>query len=67
MTATGDPRALGAQADWPARREFLRTSGQVGLGVLALALGGAGRPGQSRAQPGAGGAREIHLEAREVP
>ncbi len=51
------------------RREFLRASGQVGLGAVALAFGsGALLPGGSGAteHPGPGGVREIHLEAREV-
>ncbi len=51
------------------RREFLRASGQVGLGAVALAAGGGALlPGRSGAteHPGPGGVREIHLEAREV-
>ncbi len=51
------------------RRAFVKASGQAGLGALALTVGGgvwlAGRGGTS-AQPGAGGVREIHLEAREI-
>ena len=51
------------------RREFLRASGQAGLGAVALAAGGGALlPGRSGAteHPGPGGVREIHLEAREV-
>ena len=51
------------------RREFLRASGQAGLGAVALAAGGGALlPGRSGAtgHPGSGGVREISLEAREV-
>jgi FtsP/CotA-like multicopper oxidase with cupredoxin domain len=51
------------------RREFLRISGQAGLGVLTLTIGGGAllpRRGSARGYEGAGGLREIHLEAREV-
>jgi len=51
------------------RREFLRVSSQAGLGVLALSVGGGAlRPGQGIAaeREGAGGIREIRLEAREI-
>jgi len=51
------------------RREFLRVSGQAGLGALALTVGGGALlPGQGGAaqREGAGGVREISLEAREV-
>ncbi len=50
------------------RRDFLRTSGQAGFGALALTVGGGTLPLPSGAteRPGAGGVREIHLEAREV-
>ncbi len=51
------------------RREFLRASGQAGLGGLALAVGGGALlPGQASAaqREAVGGVREIHLETREV-
>ncbi len=51
------------------RREFLRISGQAGLGALALlAGGGALLPGQSSAtrREGDGSVREIHLQTREM-
>lgn len=51
------------------RREFLKVSGQVGLGALALMAGGRalllGQEGV-RQQKGIVGIREIYLEAREV-
>ncbi len=51
------------------RRGFLKRSGQVGLGGLALALGGrtllAGPSGAAQ-RAASGGARGIHLEAHEV-
>ncbi|MBI4608577.1 MAG: multicopper oxidase domain-containing protein, partial [Candidatus Rokubacteria bacterium] len=51
------------------RREFLGTSGRVGLGALALAVGGEAllpRQGGAAQRKGAGGLREISLEAREI-
>ena len=51
------------------RREFLRISGQAGLGALAISVGsGVLLPGQggTTQQGGASGVREIHLEAREI-
>ena len=51
------------------RRQFLRVSGQAGLGALALtAGGGALLPGQGGAaqREAVGGVHEIHLEAREM-
>jgi FtsP/CotA-like multicopper oxidase with cupredoxin domain len=50
------------------RRDFLRVSGQAGLGALALSVGGkALLPAQGGAMEGNGvGVREIYLEAREV-
>ena len=51
------------------RREFLRISGQAGLGALALLAGaGASLPGQSSAtrRESDGSIREIHLETREM-
>jgi len=49
------------------RREFLRLSGQAGLGAVALMAGGGTLlPRQGGAAQGTGGMREIHLEAREV-
>jgi hypothetical protein len=50
------------------RREWLKASGQTGLGALALMVGGGtllrGQP--AVAQRVADGIREIHLETREV-
>ncbi len=49
------------------RRQFLRTSGRVGLVGLAVAAGGRALfGGASGAAPGAGGLREVRLEAREL-
>ncbi|MBI2467626.1 MAG: multicopper oxidase family protein [Candidatus Rokubacteria bacterium] len=49
------------------RREFIRASGQAGLGALALAAGGGARLASAGAtQPRRSGVREIHLEAREL-
>jgi FtsP/CotA-like multicopper oxidase with cupredoxin domain len=51
------------------RREFLRVSGQAGLGALALGAGGGllvPGPAASAQREGAGRVREIFLEAREV-
>jgi FtsP/CotA-like multicopper oxidase with cupredoxin domain len=60
----------GAKKGFLSRREFLRVSGQAGVGALAVAVGGEGLlPGRGGAgeSPGVGVIREIHLEAREVP
>jgi len=46
------------------RREFLKRSGQAGLGAMALGAGG-GLLLPARGE-GASGTREIFLEAREV-
>ncbi|MBI3016345.1 MAG: multicopper oxidase family protein [Candidatus Tectomicrobia bacterium] len=50
------------------RREFLRVSGQAGLGAVTLTVaGGAFLPGPSGAQRrGSAAIREIHIETREV-
>jgi FtsP/CotA-like multicopper oxidase with cupredoxin domain len=51
------------------RREFLRVSGRAGLGALALGGGGGlllPGPAAPAQREGAGAAREIFLEAREV-
>jgi len=51
------------------RREFLRASGQAGLGAAALAVGGGALlPGQGGAaqRESTGAVREVHLEAREI-
>jgi FtsP/CotA-like multicopper oxidase with cupredoxin domain len=51
------------------RREFLRLSGQAGLGALAITVGSATLlPGRGAAaqRGGAVGAREVYLEAREI-
>ena len=51
------------------RREFLRLSGQAGLGAFALAAGGAALlpvPSRAAERPGSGGIREVYLEAREI-
>ncbi len=63
---------MGALAVKPgslSRREFLRVSGQAGLGALALTAGGgallAGQAGAAQREA-VGGVREIHLEAREM-
>ncbi len=48
------------------RREFLRASGQAGLGAFALTVGGGALLTGRRGAEGASGVREVHLEAREV-
>jgi FtsP/CotA-like multicopper oxidase with cupredoxin domain len=51
------------------RRDLLKASGQAGLGAFALVVGGGALlPGQGGAaqREGAGGTREIYLEAREI-
>src|SRR5712691_2202360 len=56
------------QARALARREFLKASGQAGLGALALMVGGGALlPGQQAvAQRASDGIREMRLETREV-
>ena len=63
----GGDRSIDRVERGVSRRELLRTWSRAGAGVIAWSLaGGVGGPRSRLAQARAGGAREIHLEAREV-